>query len=156
MCVQLKSENILFEIVLSSTFWDMPPRAQILVNDICKFDGDVNESSKVIKFYHQLEFEKSQKLIINRYNKTVDQCRNGQDQIMMISKIVIDGVDINNFILSKATFTPEYPEPWASQQISQGLELETELYGETWLGHNGQWCFNFASPFWKFLIMEMS
>ncbi len=154
--MQPNLENILFEIELSSTFWDLPPRAQILVNDVCKFDGDINKFSKIIKFYHQLEFGKSQKLIINRYNKTTDQCCNGHDQIMYIVKIIIDGIDIHNFIMSKAIFTPTYPEPWASQQQSQGIQLETELYGETWLGHNGQWCFNFSSPFWKFLIAEMN
>ena len=99
---------------------------------------------------------KLQKLTINRYNKTPAQCQNDQDQIMHISKILIDGIDINNFILSRATFTPQYPEPWASQQIAQGIKLETELLGETWLGHNGQWCFNFTSPFWQFLIKAMT
>jgi hypothetical protein len=154
--MQPSHENIGFEIELSSTFWDLPPRAQILINNISKFDGDINNSPTVIKFYHKLEFTKPQKLIINRYNKTPEQCRGKKDQIMSISKILIDGINIENFILSRAIFNPIYPEPWASQQITQGIELETELLGETCLGHNGQWCLNFTSPFWQFLIKEMN
>ena len=154
--MQPSHENILFEIELSSTFWDLPPRAQILINNISKFDGDINKSPTVIKFYHKLEFKKPQKLIINRYNKTPGQCQDKKDQTMSISKILIDGINIENFILSRAIFNPIYPEPWASQQITQGIELETALLGETCLGHNGQWCFNFTSPFWQFLIKEMN
>ena len=149
-------ENILFEIELSSIFWDQPPRAKILVNNECKFDGDVDQSTQIIKFYHELEFGKPQQLIIDRYNKTQSQCQGEKDQIMRISKIFIDGIDINNFILSRATFCPVYPEPWVSQQVAQGIQLETTLLGETYLGHNGQWCFAFTSPFWQFLIKAMN
>jgi hypothetical protein len=154
--MQTNQENILFEIELSSIFWDQPPRAKILVNNECKFDGDVDQSTQIIKFYHELEFGKPQQLIIDRYNKTQSQCQGEKDQIMRISKIFIDGIDINNFILSQATFCPVYPEPWASQQAAQGIQLETTLLGETYLGHNGQWCFAFTSPFWQFLIKAMN
>jgi len=154
--MQTNYENILFEIELSAIFWDQPPRAKILVNDECKFDGAIDQSTGIIKFYHELEFGKSQQMIIHRYNKTQSQCQGEKDQIMCISKILIDGININNFILSRATFCPIYPEPWASQQVARGIQLETTLLGETYFGHNGQWCFAFTSPFWQFLIKAMN
>jgi hypothetical protein len=156
ICMIPSRENILFEIELRSTFWDQPPRANISINDVCKFDGNIDQNMNAIKFYHELEFDSPQKLIINRYNKTPEQSKNGKDQIMYIGKIIIDGIDINNFIMSRATFSPVYPEPWASQQAALGIELESTLLGETCLGHNGQWRFDFTAPFWQFLIKAMN
>lgn len=149
-------ENILFEIKLTSNFWDRPPRANVMINDECKFNGDVDQSLDTIRFNHVLDFHVSHKLIINRYNKTPDQCLDGKDQLMYIDKIYIDGIDIQNFILCRATFCPQYPEPWATEQKAQGIQLEQSLLGENCFGHNGQWCFEFTAPFWQFLIKAMN
>lgn len=149
-------ENILFEIELASSFWDQPPRAAIMLDNHCKYDGAIDSGSQIIKFDHTLDFARSHRLIIDRYNKTPAQSQQGRDQLMYINKIIIDGIDIENFIQSRATFQPIYPEPWASQQLQAGIELQDCLLGETCLGHNGRWCFEFTAPFWQFLIRAMN
>ena len=49
-------------------------------------------------------------------------------------------------------YHPDYPEPWASEQKANGVQLEEQVPGELYLGHNGVWRFNFTSPVYKFLV----
>lgn len=139
-------ETITFKLTLHPTYRDKPPQIKILLDEQSMFDGAVNKL-QVIEFSAPLEFE-SHKLILQRYGKTIDQA----DQLLEIKTVEIDGIDIQNIIWDSSYFCPEYPEPWASQQRADGIELEASVTGETVLGHNGVWILEFSSPFYKFLI----
>jgi hypothetical protein len=108
------------------------------------------------EFVHELNFG-PHCLEMHRTGKTNHQMRtieNGKNegQDVIIKYIKIDGVNIRDMIWTNSYYEPEYPEPWASQQKSQGIELEKYVPGETWLGHNGVWRLNFISPFYRFLM----
>jgi hypothetical protein len=153
------AETIKFEFIFEPVYWDAAPTVEILVDNCSKFKGAVTTKENKIAFYHDLAFDQAHELIIIRYGKEINQTRltgDIQDQILKITNIVIDGVDIQNIIWSRSYFEPEYPEPWATEQTNNGIILEKAIPGETWLGHNGTWTLQFASPFYKFLMDAMN
>ncbi len=150
------NEKILFELSLISIYWKDPPGLEIYLDDVHKFQGLVVDQSVVIKFTHELAFG-DHTLQMRRTGKTNHQIRKNEDgeiegQDLKIDYIKIDGVNIRNMIWTNSYYEPEYPEPWASQQRALGIELESHVLGETWLGHNGIWNLKFTSPFYRFLM----
>lgn len=154
-----QTELINFELVLDSVFWDQPPAVKITIDGEEKFNGPIAHS-QTIKISHLFKFNQPHVLSLERYNKTPQQCRikeSGEldDQVLYIKQIIIDGIDVRNLIWHNSVFQPIYPKLWAAQQLQQGNTLKQLIIGETTLGHNGTWTFNFTSPFWKFLINQM-
>jgi hypothetical protein len=141
-------ETIKFKIYFKTHFGDQPPRAKISIDDMVKFDQAVDQDGPV-EFEHQLGFG-SHRLTINRYNKT------DKDQILILDRMIIDGVDIQNIIDSLSYNEPDYPKLWALQQQQQGIVLEKRILAETHFGHNGTWSLEFTSPFYEFLMDAMN
>jgi|688.fasta_scaffold325873_2 hypothetical protein len=153
-------EIIKFIIEFKSDYWDLPPGVTISVDDTIKFDGLVTETNTNINFVHTLTFDQPHQLAITRYNKddTQRQCDfdgTVRDQLLTITRIIIDGIDIKNIIQSQSFNEPIYPEPWASEQKQLGIVLDKLVIAETCFGHNGTWRLNFTSPFYKFLYNSM-
>jgi hypothetical protein len=93
-------------------------------------------------------------LIIQRSGKTPDQTKitQGLDQVLYIDSLAIDSTQIDSLLHTHSVFTPDYPEPWASQQRALGMPLAETIVGENILGHNGMWCLKFTSPFYQYLF----
>jgi hypothetical protein len=151
------SENIFFDIILESTYWDQPPQVEVVIDNesIAKYTVDTSEFH--IRFRQEMTFDQPHVLELRRTGKTPDQTRmlhNGQyeTQMLHIKKIMIDNINLRNLVWHSCRFDPEYPEPWASQQRAQGIILENSVVGEMYLGHNGIWRFDFTSPIYKFLV----
>lgn len=148
-------ELIVFGIWLEPHYWNNPPVVDILIDQqlisTIRVDKDMHHS-----FSHRLNFS-SHSLTIKRYGKDHNETRpdghGGYDtQSLTIGKITIDNINVRNILWDQAEFYPDYPEPWASEQISAGHQLENKVIGEMILGHNGTWVFNFSSPFYKFMV----
>jgi hypothetical protein len=77
-----------------------------------------------------------------------------KDQLLNIKGIEIDEIDIGALIYD-GVYTPEYPEPWASQQREAGVELQESFKNVSQIGHNGEWRFEFASPFYMWLLENL-
>lgn len=151
------SEVIKFELRFSSIFWDLPPMADIFINDEIKFSGIIDQQNLTVKFTHILEFGKNYTIKIKRYNKLPNQCEilnDGtlRDQLLILEQVKIDDIDIKNIVQHLSYNEPVYPEPWASLQKNQGIQLEQYIKAETTFGHNGTWVLEFTSPFYEFLI----
>lgn len=146
-------ETIKFEIVFDSQFDNIPPSAEVYVDNELKWTGLIDSKSYAVEFAHTLDFSVDHQLSIKRGNKS--QQHNGQDQLLTLTKLKIDGVDIRNIVWSQSWNEPQYPEPWASQQRAQGVELEERVIAETCWGHNGTWRLNFTSPFYRFIMNWM-
>lgn len=151
-------EKISFELCFRSIYWDLPPVVEVLIDSvsICK-EPAVNKEH-CIKFFRELDFGQHQ-LQISRSNKFDDQCKISddgimQDQYIVLEKIKIDGIDIQNLIWYRSWYEPDYPKEWAAQQKAKGIDLESKAIGETWWSHNGIWRFDFFSPFYKFVISQ--
>jgi hypothetical protein len=64
--------------------------------------------------------------------------------------VIIDSVSF--FEISDPKFAwvgvyePNYPEPWATEQRTQGVVLTQHLSPHTYLGFNGKWTLTFDIP----------
>jgi hypothetical protein len=142
-------ETIEFEISFTSIYSDQPAYATILVDDQVKFADIISDVNTKVLFKHTLAFDKGHTLTIKRSNKT------GENQMLVIDRIKIDGIDIRNIIYTDSINEPQYPKLWELQQLKAGIKLEKQITGETYLGHNSTWHLNFTSPFYQFLMNKM-
>ena len=159
----MATEKLKFKLELWATMWDKPPHAEILINDMSHFKGEITgteEKPDVIEFEHDLEENKEYNLVILRSGKDKNQTvvnENGdlqKDQMLNIKLIEIDEIDIGSLVY-EGVYSPEYPEPWASQQKSAGRELPATFKNVTQMGHNGEWRFSFKSPFYMWLLENL-
>jgi hypothetical protein len=148
-------ELIRFDLELCTQFWRTPPGVDIWIDQhkICSLTIDRDQH---YQFDHLCVFG-DHELRLVRHGKSDAETRqdiNGhyETQTLSLTSLMIDGIDIKNIMLDRCHYYPDYPEPWASQQRSQGHELESVVKGEIIFGHNGIWRFRFRSPFYKFMV----
>ena len=159
----MATEKLKFKLELYATMWDQPPHAEILIDDKMHFKGDVTgteEKPDLIEFEQELEEHKEYNLIINRSGKSVNQTVINEnsdilkDQLLHIKSIEIDEIDIGPLVY-EGVYTPQYPEPWATQQRDSGVELPESFKNVTTMGHNAKWRFKFSSPFYMWLLENL-
>jgi len=159
----MATEKLKFKLELYATMWDKSPHVEILINDKSYFKGDVtstNDKSQLIEFEHECEEGKDHELTIKRSGKDKGQSVVNdkgdilKDQLLHIKNIEIDEIDIGALVY-EGVYTPEYPEPWATQQRQAGTELQQSFKNVTSMGHNGTWRFKFGSPFYMWLLENL-
>jgi len=159
----MATEKLKFKLELYATMWDKPPVAEILINDksfIKKEITGTQEKPDVIEFDYDCEEDNNYSLIINRSgkgkNQTILDEKNKiiKDQLLHIKKIEIDEIDIDALVY-EGVYTPEYPEPWATQQRESGNDLKDSFKNVTQMGFNGEWKFTFSSPFYMWLLENL-
>jgi len=159
----MATEKLKFKLELYATMWDKPPHAEIMINDQSHFEGDISgteEKPNIIEFEHELEEDKEYNLILKRKgkerNQTVINDKGDilKDQLLHIKSIEIDEIDIGGLVY-EGVYTPNYPEPWASQQREAGVDLQKSFKNVTQMGHDGEWKFSFASPFYMWLLENL-
>ena len=159
----MATEKLKFKLELYATMWDTPPHAQILINDTKYFDKDVRgteSAPEVIEFEHECTEGQKYELIIKRSGKTNKQTIINEkgdilkDQLLHIKYLEIDEIDLGG-IVYEGVYTPEYPEPWASQQRESGRDLQDSFKNVTQMGFNGTWNLGFESPFYAWLLENL-
>ena len=159
----MATEKLKFKLELYATMWDRPPHVEILIDDHVHFESDITgteDKPDHIAFEHELEEDKEYNLIINRSLKTKNQTVINEkgdilnDQLLHIKSIEIDEIDIGALIY-EGVYTPQYPEPWATQQREAGVELQESFKNVSKIGHNGEWKFTFSSPFYMWLLENL-
>jgi len=159
----MATEKLKFKLELYATMWDRPPHAEIMINDQSHFEGDISgteDKPNIIEFEHELEEGKEYNLILKRkgkgHNQTVINDKGDilKDQLLHIKSIEIDEIDIGGLVY-EGVYTPNYPEPWATQQRQSGNELIKSFNNVTQMGHDGEWKFSFASPFYMWLLENL-
>ena len=159
----MATEKLKFKLELYATMWDRPPHAEIMINDKSHFTGDISSTEDkptVVEFEHEFTEGEKCELIIKRSGKDKGQTvvnDNGdilKDQSLHIKSIEIDEIDLGALVY-EGVYTPEYPEPWATQQRESGAKLQESLKNVTAMGHNGTWQFKFASPFYMWLLENL-
>ena len=159
----MATEKLKFKLELYATMWDKPPHAEILVGDKSHFTGDITgteDKPNVIEFEHELTEGEDNELIIKRSGKDKGQTvvnDNGdvlKDQLLHIKSMEIDEIDLGALVY-EGVYTPQYPEPWASQQRQAGVELQESFKNVTSMGHDGKWAFKFQSPFYMWLLENL-
>ena len=159
----MATEKLKFKLELYATMWNKPPVAEILINDKSYFKQEISateDKPQLIEFESDLEEGKEYALTIKRSNKdkgeTIVNDKGDilQDQLLHIKSIEIDEIDIGALVY-EGVYTPEYPEPWATQQQEAGTKLRESFKNVTRMGHNGTWKFKFASPFYMWLLENL-
>ena len=151
----MATEKLKFKLELYATMWDKSPHVEILINDKSYFKGDVtstNDKSQLIEFEHECEEGKDHELTIKRSGN--DKGDILKDQLLHIKNIEIDEIDLGALVY-EGVYTPEYPEPWATQQRESGATLQESFKNVTAMGHNGTWQFKFTSPFYMWLLENL-
>jgi hypothetical protein len=159
----MATEKLEFQLELYATMWDQPPHAEILIDGQSCFKKDITgtmEKPDVIQFHYDLEEGQKYNLIIKRSGKTKNQTIVNEkgdilkDQLLHIKLIEIDEINIGGLVYN-GEYTPEYPEPWATQQREKGVSLQHTFKNVTTMGHNGQWKLSFESPFYMWLLENL-
>jgi hypothetical protein len=158
----MSTEKLKFKLELWSEFWDKKPIANILINDHSYYKQEIAGTEKeptVIEFEHELTEGEKYSLIIERTGKDTKQTivENNKiikDQLLHIKSIEIDEIDIGALVY-EGIYTPQYPEPWASQQAEIGNILPKSFKNVNCIGHNGRWELGFASPFYMWLLENL-
>ena len=157
------TEKLKVKLELYATMWDQPPHAEILINDKSFVKKEITGSESdadVIEFEH--EFVEGEKhCLIIRYsgkgkNQTVVNEKGDilKDQLLHIKSIEIDEINLGA-IVYEGEYTPEYPEPWATQQRESGNDLKESYKNVTQMGFNGEWKLKFESPFYMWLLENL-
>jgi len=157
------TEKLKFKLELYATMWDRPPHVEILIDKKSHFNSDVTgteDKPDLIEFEAEFEEDKQYNLIINRSGKDKNQTIVNdkghllKDQMLHIKSMEIDEIDIGALVY-EGIYTPHYPEPWATQQRKDGVELRESFKNVTQMGHNGEWKFTFSSPFYMWLLENL-
>ena len=159
----MATEKLKFKLELYATMWDKPPVAEILINDVSYFKDNIagtEDKPQVIEFEHEFDEGKEYELTIKRSGKDKGQTVVNdkgdllKDQLLHIKSIEIDEIDIGALVY-EGVYTPEYPEPWATEQREAGTELKESFKNVTAMGHDGTWRFKFESPFYMWLLENL-
>ena len=159
----MATEKLKFKLELYATMWDKAPHAEVLIDDKSYFNNEITgteDKPDLIEFEHEFEEGKSYELIIKRTGKVRNQTVVNdkgdilKDQLLHMKNIEIDEIDIGSLVY-EGVYTPEYPEPWATQQKEAGNQLPKTLKNVTQMGHNGEWSFKFESPFYMWLLENL-
>jgi len=159
----MPTERLKFKLELYATYWDKAPIAEILINGESQFKSKITGSEKdptVIEFEKELTEGEKYTLSISRSGKDLKQTvlsKEGKiekDQLLHIKSIEIDEVDIGSLIY-EGVYTPQYQEPWHTQQVSAGNTPEKSCKNVTAMGHNGTWTLAFESPFYMWLLENL-
>ena len=159
----MPTERLKFKLELYATYWDKPPIAEILINGESQYRSEIKGTEKdptVIEFEKELTEGEKYNLVISRSGKDTKQtlvnAEGGieKDQLLHIKSIEIDEIDIGALVY-EGVYTPEYPEPWHTQQVSAGNTPEKSFKNVTVIGHNGTWTLSIGSPFYMWLLENL-
>jgi len=105
-----------------------------------------------------LTINKIHRIILDRYldpgyhELTLEFFKSDADHTsaLMLHDVSIHGISDKKFIWG-GIYRPRYPEPWASQQMVNGVLLEKELRNTDYLGWGGTWTLQFTSPIFTWI-----
>ena len=156
----MSTEKLKFKLELFSTHWLNKPGVDVQLNGKSHWKGDIGNDindPQVIEFEHEFNEGEEVNLTLHRYGKTTKDCIVNEkgdllkDQLLHIKSIEIDEIDLGALVY-EGVYTPEYPEPWATQQKDANIELKKSFTNVTQMGFNGTWTFSFKSPFYMWLL----
>jgi len=159
----MATEKLKIKLELYATMWDKPPVAEIAIDNTSIVKKDITgteDKPDVIEFEHEFTEDSEHYLIINRMGKLNNQTMVNEkgdiikDQLLHIKNIQIDEIDIGALVY-EGVYTPQYPEPWATQQRESGNDLKDSFKNVTQMGFNGTWSFKFSSPFYMWLLENL-
>ena len=135
-------------LYLTSEWWQQPPKCTVFFNSKKIWDGEISKEHVVNIRENETDLPSQNRLLLRMYGKTVDETvvednKIVRDQLLCIKKIIINNIDIDHLVFSHGRYWPDYP-PHLRQSIPP---LPMCLEKIDTLGFNGDWVFDFESPF---------
>jgi hypothetical protein len=120
-----------------------PPRIRIGIgNNLTKID--LRETATInFDFESDSQCELSVEFLNKQDTDTVPE--QGLDKAVIVESVSFFGISDPKFVWA-GVYTPNYPEPWATQQRSQGVALKQHLTQHNYLSWNGKWRLTFTVP----------
>jgi len=116
---------------------------------VCIFSSADSSVSKTLSSKSSLEIDLGlrQKVRINiDFVNKDDQ----DDNVVIIKKLIVDGIDLQHFIY-KGCFTPRYNTEWYEEQKPKPPAVYSPC---TELRHSGVWSIDVTTPVWKMMMEE--
>jgi hypothetical protein len=83
-------------------------------------------------------------------NKKIIDTINGLDKAVIVHSITFNKISSPKFVWN-GIYEPNYPEPWSTEQKSQGVVLKPQLTNHNYLGWNGKWTLTFSMPIFTWI-----
>lgn len=140
-------EDIEISVSLNGTFWKVPPKAKVFVNETLIFD-DIVDSKKQISFSgklpdgkHVLAIELCEK---DKYQTIIEDGKIVKDQLLNIDSISFDEIEIGflKYALSKYYYNENLIDKDPAKADSSVINL----------GINGRWELEFTTPIYIWLL----
>tara|TARA_B110000977_G_C10936073_1_gene439048 strand:+ start:379 stop:846 length:468 start_codon:yes stop_codon:yes gene_type:complete len=152
-----------FTITLQTNFWNQSPITDISLNkqSILQISNFESNKEKTISFEHNVVEQKNE-LVIERKGKTIHDTAVSSGKITMDSVVNIRDITMDKIsvkpLLTMASFYPQYPEPWYTEQKQMDKTPPESYSYTTALHHNGQWRLQFEVPIhvWFFQNINVS
>lgn len=86
---------------------------------------------------------------INKQDSDTDLIHN-LDKAVIIDSIKFNNISSDRFVWA-GIYSPNYPEPWATEQRLLGNIIDPHLKHHTYLGWNGKWALTFSMPIFTWI-----
>lgn len=131
------------EVRLKPVWHKDPPEINIGINDNLQTVVLQNEQT----FCYNFTASDQAQLTVEFLNKTNQDtvADRGLDKAVIIESVSFFGITDPRFVW-QGVYTPDYPEPWATEQRNQGVVLKQQLTNQTYLAWNGKWMLTFKIP----------
>lgn len=132
------------EINLSSTQWDLAPRAKVWLDTSVIFQGVVDNAVKIKTKVNMREGEHCLKISFfgkdGRTQTIIEDGKIVKDQLLNIDSIIMDDIDLGHLVYSNSKFVDE-----------TGTEHRNMIN----LGLNGDWTLKFQTPVYVWLLENL-
>ena len=125
-----------------------PPVIDVVFNNTTLFSGELLETTCIS--IDQMLPASVHQLDIHFNNKTDADTIDGVDKAVIIDRIVFNDIESPKFAWA-GIYRPNYPQAWAAEQQSLGNQLTPELQYYTYMGWNGTWSLEFATPIFTWI-----
>lgn len=142
------TDDFVCQLTLCPVWWKRPPEVTVMLNGHVRWQGML-ETDLILDWSQSLE-KGPHCLEVMLLGKTNEYTTATKDHAVIIEHVDFFGIRNDKFKW-QGVYRPEYPEPWRTEQESQGIELLPELPAHTYLGWNGTWRLDFTTPIFTWM-----
>lgn len=133
---------------LHPIWWRQPPCVMVMLDDHVRWQGPLQ--ADLTLHWCQPTPRGRHCLEVTFSGKTNADTTAEHDNAVVIEHVGFFGIRDDRFKW-QGLYRPDYPEPWRTEQESQGIELLPELTACTYLGWNGTWQLDFTTPIFTWM-----
>jgi hemin uptake protein HemP len=140
----MDTEKVSIEINISSTYWDVIPRAKVKLDSTVLFQGEVNEPITIKHDFDLIEGDHVIEVILTnkdgRRDTIIENGKIVKDMLLTVDSVLLDDIDLGYLITTKSSY-----------DTTEG----TNHNNMTSLGWNGSWKLPFTSPVYMWLLENL-